>query len=408
LALSQGRELLAESEAKSLLAACGLPVPRSVIAATRDAAIQAAQDMGFPAVIKIHSRDITHKSDVGGVRLDLQNAGMVGSAFDEMMRNVKALRPDARVEGVAVQPMLRYAHAREVLVGVATDAVFGPVISFGAGGVSVESVRDTAVALPPLNAALAHELMERTRVHRLLKGYRDVPAADLDALAAVLCGVSRMVCALPWLKEMDLNPVLAHPGGAMIADARVLIDPQRLQAPPRYGHMAIHPYPVELESEAVLRDGTRVAIRPMRPEDVELETRFFDRLSEQSRYQRFMQHLPHLPPKMLARFTQLDYDRELALVGLLNQEFIAVGRYAPNADGDTAEFALVVADAWQGKGLGRILLEKLREEARKAGYRALYGNILEANHDMLNLALRLGFELQSREGADVTVVSRLS
>jgi acetyltransferase len=407
LALSQGRELLAESEAKSLLAACGLPVPRSVIAATRDAAIQAAQDMGFPAVIKIHSRDITHKSDVGGVRLDLQNAGMVGSAFDEMMRNVKALRPDARVEGVAVQPMLRYAHAREVLVGVATDAVFGPVISFGAGGVSVEAVRDTAVALPPLNAALAHELMERTRVHRLLKGYRDVPAADLDALAAVLCGVSRMVCALPWLKEMDLNPVLAHPGGAMIADARVLIDPQRLQAPPRYGHMAIHPYPVELESEAVLRDGTRVAIRPMRPEDVELETRFFDRLSEQSRYQRFMQHLPHLPPKMLARFTQLDYDREMALVGLLNQEFIAVGRYAPNADGDTAEFALVVADAWQGKGLGRILLEKLREEARKAGYRALYGNILEANHDMLNLALRLGFELQSREGADVTVVSRL-
>ncbi len=407
LALSQGRELLAESEAKSLLAAFGLPVPRTVIAATRNAAIQAAQEIGFPAVIKIHSPDITHKSDVGGVRLDLHNADMVGSAFDEMMRNVKAIRPDARVEGVTVQPMLRFAHAREVLVGVSTDAVFGPVISFGAGGVSVEAVRDNAVALPPLNAALAHELMERTRVHRLLAGYRDVPAADLDALAAVLCGVSRMVCALPWLKEMDLNPVLAHPGGAMIADARVLIDAQRLQTPPRYGHMAIHPYPVELESEAVLRNGTRVAIRPMRPEDVELETRFFDRLSERSRYQRFMQYLAHLPPKMLARFTQLDYDRELALVALHGGEFIAVGRYAPNPDGETAEFALVVADAWQGKGLGSILLEKLREEARNAGYRALYGNIMAANHDMLDLALRLGFEVQSREGADVAVVSRL-
>ena len=406
-ALSQGRELLTESESKHLLASFGLPVPRTVIAATRDAAIETAEAIGFPVVIKIHSPDITHKSDVGGVRLDLQNAAMVGSAFDDMMRNVKAIRPQARVEGVAVQPMLRHAHAREVLVGVATDAVFGPVISFGAGGVSVEAVRDTAIALPPLNSALAHELMQRTRVHRLLAGYRDVPAADMSALAAVLCGVSRMVCALPWLKEMDLNPVLAHPGGAVIADARVLIDAQRLQGPPRYGHMAIHPYPAELESEAVLRDGTRVAIRPIRPDDAELEMRFFDHLSERSRYQRFMQNLPHLTPKMLARFTQLDYDRELALVALRESEFIAVGRYGPNPDGETAEFALVVADAWQGKGLGRLLLEKLREQARKAGYRALYGTIMAANHDMLNLALRLGFELQSRDGADVTVLCRL-
>jgi acetyltransferase len=172
--------------------------------------------------------------------------------------------------------------------------------------------------------------------------------------------------------------------------------------------MAIHPYPVELESEAVLREGTRVAIRPIRPEDVELETRFFEGLSEQSRYQRFMQQLPHLPPKMLARFTHIDYDRELALVALHGGEFIAVGRYAPNPDGKTAEFALVVADDWQGKGLGRILLKKLREQARKTGYCALFGNILAANHAMLDLALQLGFELQSREGADVTVVSRLS
>jgi acetyltransferase len=249
--------------------------------------------------------------------------------------------------------------------------------------------------------------MQRTRVHRLLAGYRDVPAADLDALAEVLCGVSRMVCALPWLKEMDLNPVLAHPGGAMIADARVAMFLKPPHEGPRYAHMAIHPYPVELESEAVLRDGSRVAIRPIRPEDAGLETRFFERLSERSRYQRFMHQLPHLTPRMLARFTQLDYDRELALVALFEDEFIAVGRYAPNADGDTAEFALVVADAWQGKGLGRLLLEKLRMEARKAGYRALYGNIMQANHGMLDLALRLGFEVHSREGADVTVVSRL-
>jgi acetyltransferase len=410
-ALAEKRTMLTETEAKALLAAFGMPVPRTIVARTREEAIEAARATGFPAVLKIHSRDITHKSDVGGVRLDLQNEAMVGSAFDEMMRNVRSLAPQARVEGVAVQPMLRFPHAREVLVGVATDPVFGPVISFGAGGVSVEAVRDTAVALPPLNAPLARELMQRTRVWRLLAGYRDVPPADAAALAAVLCGVSRMVCALPWLREMDLNPVLAHPGGAVIADARVAIDPVRAKEPPpegrRYPHMAIHPYPVELEDEVVLRDGTRVKIRPIRPEDAERENRFFDGLSERSRYQRFMQYLPHLPPRMLARFTQLDYDRELALVALHGGEFIAVGRFSPNADGATAEFALVTADAWQGKGLGRLLLQRLREEARKAGYAALYGIIMEANHDMLDLARRLGFVEAARTSSEVTVVSKL-
>jgi acetyltransferase len=285
--------------------------------------------------------------------------------------------------------------------------MFGPVISFGAGGVAVEAVRDTAIALPPLNVALARDLMQRTRVFRLLAGYREVPAAQLDALSRLLCGVSEMVCVLPWLKEMDLNPILAHPGGALIADARVVMFDKPPKEGPRYPHMAIHPYPAELETEVALRDGTRVLVRPIRPEDVELEKRFFDGLSERSRFQRFMHHLPQLPPKMLARFTQLDYDRELALVAVLENEFIAVGRYAPNLDGETAEFALVVADAWQAKGLGRLLLGRLREEARKAGYKALYGNIMEANHEMLELARRLGFAQEGRDGADVTVVSRL-
>jgi acetyltransferase len=171
--------------------------------------------------------------------------------------------------------------------------------------------------------------------------------------------------------------------------------------------MAIHPYPAELEEEVSLADGTRLGIRPMRPDDVERETRFFDSLSERSRYQRFMQHLPKLPPGMLARFTQLDYDRELALVALKDDRFVAVGRYAPNADGRTAEFALVVADAWQGKGIGRRLLERLCGAARAAGYEALYGHILEANHDMLDLARRLGFVEEPRSGSEVTVIRRL-
>jgi len=406
-ALRQGRTLLTEHESKELLAAFGLPAPKSIVCASREAALAAARETGFPVVLKIHSPDITHKTDVGGVRLNLLNGHAVGLAWDQVMAAAKAMRPDARVEGAVVQPMLRFPHEIEVLAGVATDPMFGPVISFGAGGVSVEAVRDSALALPPLNLALARELMQRTRVHRLLSGYRDVPPADLDALARLLCGVSEMICVLPWLKEMDLNPILAHPGGAVIADARVVMHEKPPKAGPRYPHMAIHPYPAELESEVSLRDGTRVLLRPMRPEDVELEKRFVDRLSERSRFQRFMQHLPQLPPKMLARFTQLDYDRELALVAVYEGEFIAVGRFAPNLDGETAEFALVVADAWQGRGLGRLLLTRLREEARKAGYQALYGNIMQANREMLELAYHLGFVQESAEGGDVTVVSRL-
>jgi acetyltransferase len=408
-AIAEGRTLLAEHEAKALLAAFGLPVPQSILARDRAAAVAAAREVGFPAVLKVQSAQIAHKSDVGGVRLNLQNAEMVASAFDDMMRHVRALRPEARIEGAVVQPMLRFADQREVLIGVATDAVFGPVISFGAGGVAVEAVRDTAVALPPLNAALARELMARTAAYRLLVGYRNVPAADLDALASILVGVSRMVCVLPWIKELDLNPVLAHPGGAVIADARVAIDPaQPARAAPRYPHMAIHPYPAELEGEIRLRDARAVRVRPIRPEDAARELRFFERMSQQSRYQRFMQYMKALPPRMLARFTQLDYDRELALVALWADEFIAVGRYTPNPDGASAEFALAVADDWQGQGLGHALLERLCDAARGAGYKGLVGHILEANHDMLGLAAHLGFVRKTDDGTTVTVVRELS
>jgi len=265
------------------------------------------------------------------------------------------------------------------------------------------------VALPPLNAVLARELVDRTRAARLLVAYRDVPAADLDALCALLVGVSRMVCALPWLKEMDLNPVLAHPGGAVIADARVVVDPSRQAPPPRYGHMAIHPYPVELEGFLKLRDGRLVPVRPIRPEDAGLERRFFDGLSAQSRYQRFLNQMAQLPQQMLARFTQLDYDRELALVALdpSSGEFIGVGRYAPNSDGETAEFALTVSDAWQGRGVGRALLERICDCARAAGYKTLYGHILNANREMLGLAERLGFVHSKSEGDLVSVAREL-
>lgn len=406
-ALAAGRTVLTEHEGKALLRAFGIRVPPSPVVATRDEAIAAAREIGFPVALKVHSPDITHKTEVGGVRLNLQDEAMVAGAFDGIQRSVREARPEARIEGAVVQPMLRFPHSREVLIGVATDPVFGPVISFGTGGIAVEAVRDAAIGLPPLNAVLARELIDRTRAARLLAGYRDVPAADREALVTLLLGVSDMVCMLPWIRELDLNPVIAHPGGATIADARVVIDPARVQAPPRYGHMAIHPYPVELEGTMRLRDGLEVPVRPIRPEDADLEARFFDGLSERSRYQRFLNLMAHLPPQMLARFTQLDYDRELALVALdpSSGEFIGVGRFAPNSDGETAEFALTVGDAWQGRGVGRALLERVCDSARVAGYKTLYGHILNANRDMLGLAERLGF-VESGRDADLVTVAR--
>lgn len=407
-ATAEGRTQLSEDEAKGLLRAFGVPVPESIVARSLEEAQQAAAKIGFPVAMKIRSRDISHKTDVGGVRLGLQSAEMVAGAHRAMLEQARAMRPDARIEGVVVQPMLRFEASREVLVGFSTDPVFGPVISFGSGGVAVEAVRDTAVALPPLNAVLARDLVQRTRVHRLLRGYRDVPAADLDALVGVILGVSRMVCALPWLTEMDLNPVIAHPGGAVVADARATIDPARA-ALARYAHMAIHPYPGEMTEEVTLRDGSRVTVRPIRPDDAGREQRFFGALSERSRYLRFQHHLPRLSPLMLERFTQLDYDRELALVALApgSDEFVGAGRYAPNPDGTSAEFALTIADAWQGRGLGSALLERVCQRAREAGYEALVGYVLAENREMLELAEHLGFRRGPIEGDTATVVREL-
>lgn len=409
-ALADHRTVLTEVEAKALLAACGLPVTVPVAVGDAAAAVAAAERIGYPVVLKLHSPDITHKTDVGGVRLDIRNAAQVASAFEAMLRDARERRPDARIAGVTVHPMLRFPHSREVLVGVATDPVFGPVISFGTGGVAVEAVGDMALSLPPLNRMLARELMSRSRIHRLLGAYRDVPAADPEALANILLVVSNLVCKLPWIREVDLNPVLAHPGGAAVLDARIVLDPARVVAPPRYGHMAIHPYPAELEHRVSLRDGSMLRVRPMRPEDTAREQRFFGGLSEQSRYLRFQHHLPALSARMLERFTQLDYDRELALVALEPEgdEFVAVGRYVPMPDGMNAEFALAVADAWQGRGLGAVLLTKLAECARAAGYDTLVGMVLNANHGMVDLALNLGFEVSRRTSTDVTLVKPLA
>ena len=404
-ALAEERTVLSEFEAKSLLAAFGLPVNAGEIVATREGAQARAKAMGYPMVMKIHSPDITHKSDVGGVRLNLNNINQVGQAFDDMMEQVKRVKPDARIDGVNVQPMMKFAHQREVLVGLKRDPVFGPVIAFGAGGIAVEALRDLALALPPLNANLATSLMNSTRIRNVLNAYRDVPAIDDDAMVNVLQRVSMMACLLPWIEEMDLNPVLAHPAGATIVDARVVINPRLPTTDARYRHMAIFPYPIELEKEVRLKDGSQLMLRPIRPDDAERERAFVAGMSEASRYLRFQHAVSALSPEMIARFTQVDYDREMALLALLpgSLEVAGVARYFPNPDRVSAEFACAVADDWQGRGVGTLLMKALIDCARAAGYVSLNGAVLSANAGMLTLAEHLGFVAEAGDDPNHTV-----
>ena len=403
--LRQGRSVLTEIEAKSLLLAFGLPVNAGEIATTREAAQAAAKAMGYPVAMKIHSPDITHKSDVGGVRLNLVNTKQVGHAFDDMMEHLERIKPDARIDGVNIQPMMKFAHQREVLVGLKRDVVFGPVVAFGAGGIKVEVLRDVALALPPLNPSLAATLMAATRMRAVLNAYRDVPAINDDAIIDVLQRVSMMACLLPWIEEMDLNPVLAHPRGAAVVDARVVINSTLPITDHRYRHMAIFPYPIELERQVRLKDGSALMLRPIRPDDADREHAFVAKLSDASRYSRFQHSMTALSAEMIARFTQLDYDREMALLLLVPgiDEIAGVARYYPNVDRVSAEFACAVADAWQGRGVGTVLMKALIACARDAGYVSMDGAVLSTNAAMLALTERLGFVAADGHEPDHTV-----
>jgi acetyltransferase len=290
--------------------------------------------------------------------------------------------------------MVKRANARELMIGVLTDKVFGPAITFGAGGTAVEVLQDRAVGLPPLNSFLAQEMIRSTRVSGLLGPFRGMPPADLQAIENVLTRVSEMVCELPWIREMDVNPVLADEAGVIAADVRIVIARVAPAGRP-YEHLAIHPYPAHLESEWRAPDGTPVIIRPIRPEDAGIESEFVHSLSPQAKYLRFMAAVKDLTPGMLARFTQIDYDREMALIALVHEEGrerqIGVARYIINPDGVSAEYAVVVSEAWHGRGLGRHLMLKLIEIARARGVKTLVGQVLAANRQMLGLAAALGF-----------------
>jgi acetyltransferase len=303
-------------------------------------------------------------------------------------------QPQARIAGVAIQPMVVRRNGRELMVGVIRDPVFGPAIAFGAGGVAVEVHKDRAVALPPLNAYLVGEMIRGTQVSKLLGPFRRMPPVKMEALEEVLLRVSELVCELPWIEELDINPLIVNEEGAIVADARVVVG-QHAPVRGRYGHMAIHPYPARLVSIWQPPEGELVTIRPIRPEDAEMEQDFVRRLSPESRRFRFMDTLRELTPAMLVRFTQIDYDREMAFVATIQRDGreveVGVCRYITNPDGVTCEYAIVIADDWQRRGLGRRMMGQLIEVARRRGLEAMVGHVMNGNLGMLELCQQLGF-----------------
>jgi acetyltransferase len=393
-ALAQGRELLSEPEAKRVLAAYDIPVVQTRIAGSADEAARIAHEIGFPVALKILSPQVTHKSDVGGVALHLRSAGDVRSAAEAIARRLRERAPEAELAGFSVQKMVQRPRALETIVGVTVDSVFGPVILFGQGGVAVEVIGDRAVALPPLNLALAKDLVSRTRIARLLGGYRDQPPADAGAIHRTLTQVSQLVIDLPEIVELDINPLLVDERGVIALDARI-----RVARTERSGveRLAIRPYPRELEERVELH-GREILLRPIRPEDEPQHARFLAGIEPEDLQLRFFRFVRAFSHPDLARFTQIDYDREMAFIAVSSAEgpaekTLGVVRAVADPDRASAEFAVLVGSGMKGKGLGSLLMKKIIRYCRERGIGELVGDMLATNRRMLALARGLGFEV---------------
>lgn len=388
-AMASGRPLLSEIEAKLVLGGYGIPVVETVCAVTPEDAAAAAVKLNFPVALKILSPDITHKTDAGGVALNLKSAEAVKAAAEAMQLRVRAARPNARIEGFTVQQMAQRPGAQELICGIADDPVFGPVILFGQGGVAVEAVADKAIALPPLNPLLAADLISRTRVFRLLKGYRDRPAADIDAVTGVLLALQDLAADCPEIAELDINPLWADQNGVLALDARV-----RLAAPraPGTRRFAIRPYPQDLVTALTLRDGRVFGLRPIKPEDASQIQAMIAGADPEDIRMRFFTALRMLPDALVKRLTQIDYDREMAFVATDTEgRGAGIVRLSCDPDFDRAEYAIIVRSDLKGQGLGRALMERMLDYARSRYVREVFGDVLVENKAMRGLAQRLGF-----------------
>lgn len=396
--------LLNEPASKALLAAYGIPVVTPIAANSAEMAVGVARQIGYPVVLKLLSPDITHKTDVGGVVLNLKSDREVIAAYDQILQTARLRAPDARLEGVSVQPMVTTSRGFELIVGTKRDPIFGPVILVGRGGVTAEVDRDRALELPPLNERLARRMLESLRSWPLLLGYRGRPGVNVDRLIETLIRFSYLVADVPEIDELDINPLLATAEGVQALDARVVIRPSmslvgEARNPRPYAHLAIHPYPTQYVRSETLRDGTSITLRPIQPEDEPLWTDLLDRCSPESRQFRFRHVFQHATHEMAVRYCFIDYDRELALVAERDTptgpQLLGVGRLVADAEHTSAEYAVLVADEWQGRGLGALLTRRCLEIARDWQVHTITAETSTDNVRMQRVFTREGFTVET-------------
>jgi acetyltransferase len=410
-AVMENRVMLTEAEAKNLLEYYGLPVVKTYVAKTAEEAVQISSKIGYPVVLKILSPQITHKTEAGGVALNLNDETEVREAFERIIKNAKAYSPEAEILGVTVQPMIKN-NGYEVIIGSKKDPIFGPVILFGMGGIGAELFKDYAIGLPPLNQTLARRLMEETKVYQLLKGYRNMPPANIKLLEEILVRFSQMIMDFPQIMEVDINPLLINDKEAHILDARIAVDKDLVfRKVEPHQHLVISPYPKKYETLWRLRDGRTVLLRPIKPEDEPLWLEMFQNFSEESIRYRFFQIIRETPHEVRVRYCNIDYDREIAVVAELNEggrrRILGVSRVSLEPDRRKGEIAFIVADPWQGLGLGTKLVDYTIEIAKDMGVETLYAIMLPDNYRAINLLKNMGFTLQSQEDETIKGVLNL-
>jgi acetyltransferase len=399
-AVAEGRALLTETEAKAVLAGCGVNSPETVFAVTEQDVERIAHRMLQSApsiVVKMLSKRISHKSDIGGVMLDITTAQEARQAASSIRERFSAAYPEVRLDGFTVQPMIRRHHSLELIAGVSLDPMFGPVVAFGAGGTSVEVVDDTAVAIVPLDSVLADDIIDRTRIGRLLAGYRDHLPIDRTEITRVLVAISQLVVEFPAITAIDINPLVASAEGAIALDARIEIDATRMQLPSPNPDLILRPYPSREESVSVLGN-EKFRLRPIRPTDAALYPEFLQVMDPEDMRRRFLVPTPSLSQQMLVRLTQLDYDRDMAFIALESESgaLAGIARYSAEPDRACAEFGVLVRSDLKGRGLGRLLMRRLIAFASSEGIGKLFGLVLPDNEPMLRLCRELGFLIEER------------
>jgi len=409
--LTEGEEILSENVSKAFLEAYEIPVTKPQAARTADEAVDVARRIGYPVVLKIHSPQITHKTDIGGVALNLTSDEKVREAFEKIVSGAKEKCPEANIIGATVQKMVTYPNSFELIMGSKKDPVFGSVIMVGMGGTAAEVFRDRALGLPPLNEALARRMLESLKSWPLLRGYRGKPGANIDRLIEIIMRFSYLVADYPEIKELDINPLLVTPEDVMALDARVVIDRDLVVHTVRpYAHLAIRPYPEEYVTERKLKDGTSVVLRPIKPEDEPMWHELLSCCSTQSLWFRFSYLFKQTTHEMATRYCFIDYDRELGIVAEVEEEgqrrLIGVGRLVADANHEAAEYAVIVVDRWHGRGLGGLLTDYCLEVAKTWGVKRVVAEVSKENTRMLATFRNRDFQLNDEQEQDVVLVSK--